>query len=137
MTRVFDGFAVRVCLDDSRLVKRRQALWGHNLLRDSQLDGASMDEPERSESDFRTLILRDTGWYSPLLIRLDQRIEDRQELSHGCGQGDLFGFSICQQTLVEGLDGAVPARGRKRGHVQHGTHCRTTSGRLSFADGFS
>ena len=76
-------------------------------------------------------------WYSPQLIRLDEGIEDRQELSHGCGQGHFFGFSFCQQTLVEGLDGAVPARGCERGHVQHGPHCRTTADRFSFAHGFS
>ena len=33
------------------MAKRRQALGGHNLPWDSRLDGASMDEPERSESD--------------------------------------------------------------------------------------
>jgi len=74
-----------------------------------------MDEPERSVSDFRMLICGTLGWYSSLLIRLDQRIEDRQELSHGCGQGHFWGFSFCQPTLVEGLDGAVPARGCERG----------------------
>ncbi len=44
------------------------------------------------------------------LIRLDQHIAARHQLSHGCGQGHFFQFSFCQQTLVEGLDEAVPAR---------------------------
>jgi hypothetical protein len=48
MARVFNGIGELVVNAKScgvycrRLVKRSEALWGHNLTRDSRVDGASM-----------------------------------------------------------------------------------------------
>lgn len=49
-----------------RLVKRSEALWGHNLTRDSRVDGASMTCPGASE-DFS-----DAHFVLPQLVRLNQ-----------------------------------------------------------------
>jgi len=34
--------------------------------------------------------------FRPKLIGLDERVQDREQLSHGCGQGDFFGFPFSQ-----------------------------------------
>ncbi len=50
-----------------RLAKRSKALWGHNLARDSRVEGASMTSWERLRyysSDARFIL--------PQLVRLDQ-----------------------------------------------------------------
>ena len=59
--------------------------------------------------------------FCPKLIGLDERVEDGEQLSHGCGQGHLLGFPFTQQTLVKGFDSGVEPCGHERGHVQHTT----------------
>ena len=34
--------------------------------------------------------------FLPQLIGLDEGVEDREQLSHGCGQGELLGFPLAQ-----------------------------------------
>lgn len=56
MAQVFNDVAVLVAKATffrvyyRRLVKRSEALWGHNLTRDSRVDGASMTCPGASEN---------------------------------------------------------------------------------------
>ena len=69
-------------------MKQRTALWKHNCSRDNQTDDASMTHLLRGVRDFREhpFLLCDLR-ICPKLIPLDQRVDDRQQLSHGGHQG--------------------------------------------------
>ena len=51
-----------------------------------------------------TVLINGCVGFRPKLIRLDERVQNRQQLSHGGGQGDFLEFALLQQTLVERLE---------------------------------
>src|SRR6218665_2793675 len=57
--------------------------------------------------------------FIPRFASSDHGVERGQQLAHASHQGELGQLASGLQTLVEGLDGAVVARVRERGHVQH------------------
>ncbi len=63
---VFAVNAKSFVVHDRRLVKRSEALWGHNLTRDSRVDGASMTCSGASEN------FSDAQFVLPQLVRLNQ-----------------------------------------------------------------
>ncbi len=72
-------FGQRAALSSRRLVKWREALWGHNFSRDNQADGASMTHHIKR---LQTICRRFYFWLrggaiNPKLVFLDQRVEDR------------------------------------------------------------
>ena len=75
-------FGQRAALESRRLVKQKEALWGHNFLRDGQADGASMTHLNRA---FASCCKRSMFWLlgltwlrlNPQLVFFDQRVEDR------------------------------------------------------------
>ena len=79
----------------------------------------------------------DARWmgFRPKLIGLDERVEDRDQLSHGGGQSHFLGFPFLQQTLVKGFDSGVESCGHERGHVQHATDIRSAAKRAALAGG--
>ena len=60
-------------------------------------------------------------------------LADREQLSHGRGQGELLGFPFGQQTLVKGFDSGVEPCGHERGHVQHAADIRSAAKRATLA----
>ena len=71
--------------------------------------------------------------FRPELIGLDERVQDREQLSHGRGQGDFLGFPFTQQTLVKGFDSGIESCGHERGQVQNATDIRSAAKRVALA----
>jgi hypothetical protein len=49
-------------------------------------------------------------------------IEDRKELSHASGQGQLWSLAMLDQMSIEATDGRIVSRGDQCGHVQSAAH---------------
>src|SRR4051812_50147895 len=49
-------------------------------------------------------------------------VEDGEQFSHGCDDGDDFGFAGGHKTVAEGLEAWVMPAGDEGGHEQHGPH---------------
>jgi len=56
-------------------------------------------------------------FWSPQFIVFDQRVQDREEFSHGCHECHFLLFSFSQQSLVKGFDSGIESCGDQRGHV--------------------
>src|SRR5438093_680675 len=112
-----------------RLEKRREALWGHNFLRDIQVTGAprAYHGASGESSDARFVGFR------PKLIGLDERVENREQLSHGRGQGHFLEFPLSQQALIKVFDSGVESRGHERGHVEYATDIGSAAERAALA----
>ena len=65
--------------------------------------------------------------FDPGLLGFDHGIENGEQFSHGCDEGDLIGFADCTQAPVESADLRVVAGGGQGGHVQGGAHLGTAS----------
>ena len=77
-------------------------------------------------------------WFGPPKhIVLDQRVQDREQLPHGCGERYFFRFPLTQQVLVKGFDSGVESRGYQRCHVKYATDIRAAAERPAFASEFS
>ena len=50
------------------------------------------------------------------------RVENRQQLAHPGGEGDLRRFPDRPQSLIERLEDRIVAHRRQGAHVQHGAH---------------
>ena len=47
----------------------------------------------------------------PVLTGFDHGVENNQQFTHTSGQGDLFEFTLIQQTLIEGLNHGIMSNG--------------------------
>jgi hypothetical protein len=64
-------------------------------------------------------------------LGFNHRVQDREELAHGCRHRDFLRFSSRQQPLVESFADWVNTRGGQRGHVQHRADLRTPAAEMT------